>query len=66
MNIVANGRPRTASDGATIEDFVHEMGLDTRFVIVEYNGEPLKRDRFGDTSLSDGDRIELVKAVAGG
>jgi thiamine-phosphate pyrophosphorylase len=33
---------------------------------VEHNGEPLERARYEEVVLADGDRLELVRAVAGG
>jgi 2-iminoacetate synthase len=36
------------------------------YLVVEYNGEPLGRDRFDGLALVDGDRLELVRPVAGG
>jgi thiamine biosynthesis protein ThiS len=35
-------------------------------VVVELNGEPLAREKYEDLKLEDGDRLELVRAVAGG
>ena len=46
--------------------FVRSRGLDPRYVVVERNGEPLERVRYEDVELTDGDRLELVRAVAGG
>jgi thiamine biosynthesis protein ThiS len=33
---------------------------------VERNGEPVERARYDHVHLEDGDRLELVRAVAGG
>jgi len=66
MEVVANGKPRAVEDGATVEELVRSLGLDPRFVIVERNGEPLQRRVYASTRLSQGDRVELVRAVAGG
>ena len=66
MNVLVNGKPRRAEEPATVASLIREVGLDPRFVIVEYNGEALERSRFDDTALTDGDRLELVRAVAGG
>jgi thiamine biosynthesis protein ThiS len=46
--------------------FIKERDLDPRFVVVELNGEPLERARYDEVELSAGDRLELVRAVAGG
>jgi len=63
---VANGRPRSAANGATIADILRELELAPAAVIVEYNGEPLARERFAATPLCDGDRIEIAQMVGGG
>ncbi|MGH2710353.1 MAG: sulfur carrier protein ThiS [Actinomycetota bacterium] len=65
MRITANGEELEVAEG-TVAEFVRGRGLDPRFVIVERNGEPLERSRYDDVRLEDGDRIELVRAVAGG
>ena len=66
MMVTANGRQREAQEGCNVERFIREQGLDPRFVIVEHNGEPVERKRYADVVLTDGDRLELVRAVAGG
>ena len=66
IEVVANGKPYEVARGTTVEAFVRARELDPRYVIVEWNGEPLARDRYGDALLGSGDRLELVRAVAGG
>ena len=64
--ILANGTQRAVAEGATIADFLRELGWKPEWVVVEHNGEPLARGRLGEQRLSDGDRLEVVRAVAGG
>jgi sulfur carrier protein len=66
MLIVANGTPYEVDTGTTVAAFVRSRDLDPRFVVVERNGEPLERRRYEQVELSEGDRLELVRAVAGG
>jgi len=66
MRIVANGTAIDVEPGTTVDGFVRSRGLDPLFVVVERNGEPLERDRYRSVELADGDRLELVRAVAGG
>jgi sulfur carrier protein len=66
VRITANGTWFDVEPGMTVADFVLERGLDPRYVVVERNGEPVPRDRYQDLVLEDGDRLELVRAVAGG
>lgn len=65
-SIVANGKPREVNDGATIADFLAALGWKPQWVVVELNGEPVERARLGERPLSEGDRLEVVRAVAGG
>ena len=62
----ANGKGFEVSPGTTVAEFVRARGLDPRFVVVERNGEPLERARFEHVRLAEGDRLELVRALAGG
>lgn len=64
--IVANGKTRDVADGATIRDFLATLGWKPEWVVVEHNGEPVERARLGERTLAEGDRLEVVRAVAGG
>lgn len=66
MLVRANGDPVDLADGATVADLLAALGLGGRWVLVERNGEPVRRSELGSTALADGDRLELVRAVAGG
>lgn len=65
MQVIANGKPYEVEGDTTVEGFIRLRGLDPQLVVVELNGEALERRRY-DTSLTGGDRLELVRAVAGG
>ena len=66
MKVVANGDPVELAYGSTVEDLLAVLGLGGRWVLVERNGEPVRRQDLATTLLADGDRLELVRAVAGG
>ncbi len=66
MVVTANGRQVDLPDGATVATLIEQLGLAGRVVVVEHNGEPVDRRAVGDTRLADGDRCEVVRAVAGG
>jgi len=65
-NIIANGKATAVTLPCRITDFIQRQGLDPRIVIVEYNGEPLRREQFADVELKEGDKLEVVRIVAGG
>lgn len=66
MKIIANGHERPVESGWTVSDFIESMGFEPKYVVVELNGEALARERFAAAELAEGDRIEVVRAVAGG
>ena len=66
MQIRVNGETHELVDGTSLDRLLEQMGLDRRYLVVEYNGEPLPRDRFEGLRLADGDKLELVRPVAGG
>jgi len=49
-----------------VADFIRARDLEPGFVVVERNGEALERATYETVVLADGDRLELVRAVAGG
>jgi sulfur carrier protein len=66
VQVVANGKPYEVEPGLTVEQFVRLRGLDPQLGVVERNGEALGRAGYETTALEPGDRLELVRAVAGG
>jgi len=67
MRLVVNGDELEAlAERATVLDLLEHLELGPNWVIVERNGEPVPRRDVATTTLADGDRIELVRAVAGG
>ena len=66
MQVTANGDDVTLRDTSTVMDLLENLGLGARWVLVERNGEPVDRADLATTVLADGDRVELVRAVAGG
>ncbi len=65
MRVTANGKPYEVPAATTVDAFIRLRGLDPQLVVVELNGGALERSRY-DTALAEGDRLELVRAVAGG
>lgn len=66
MVVLVNGDDVEVPDGATLGALLEQLGLARRLIVVERNGEPVPRAAVATTVLADGDRLELVRAVAGG
>jgi sulfur carrier protein len=64
--ITANGQSIAARLPCTIEEFLIAQGLLPRSVVVEHNGEAVAPSEFPQRRLEPGDRLEIVKIVAGG
>ena len=66
MFVIANGEKVAAQLPATLEQFLVAHGLLPRSVVVEHNGEAVAPSEFAGRRVAAGDRLEIVKIVAGG
>ncbi len=66
MRVIANGDTVEIDDGARLTDLFEVLGVQAKWVVAEINGEAVDRADMPGVRLADGDRIELVRAVAGG
>lgn len=66
LHIQVNGEDRTVPDDATLASLVEALGLDPRKVAIERNLEIVPKSLHTTTTLTDGDRIEIVQFVGGG
>jgi len=64
--VTANGKPIAAQLPCSIEAFLVAQKLLPRSVVVEHNGEAVAPSEFSRRQLNAGDRLEIVKIVAGG
>jgi len=65
-SVIANGRQVETTLPCSIEEFLVAQGLLPRSVVVEHNGEAVTPSEFSKRQLKTGDRLEIVKIVAGG
>ncbi len=66
ITLTVNGEERTLESPRTLTRLLADLDFDPRAVAVEYNGRILKRARYAETVLADGDRLEIVRFVQGG
>jgi thiamine biosynthesis protein ThiS len=64
--LIANGKKVGAKLPCTIESFLLGQKLLPRSVVVEHNGEAVAPSEFQVRLLQNGDKLEIVKIVAGG
>jgi sulfur carrier protein len=64
--LIINGEPREFEAAMKVAQLVERLGLAGRKIALELNGEIVPRSQFGEQSVVDGDRVEIVVAVGGG
>jgi thiamine biosynthesis protein ThiS len=64
--VLVNGREHEVAEGETVEALLEQIGLGRRYALVERNGEPVDRARYGEVELTDGDELVVARPVAGG
>jgi len=66
MKLSINGDWREDLRAENVEELIAELGLPAPAMLVEHNGEALRRSEWVDRSLSENDRLEIIRIVAGG
>ena len=66
ITVTINGKQVDFPAEQTVSQYLEARGLAGRSLAVAVNGVVLRREEFASTSLSDGDRVEIVRPVGGG
>lgn len=61
-----NGDAREVPDGSTVEALLRSLDAQRDGTAVALNDGVVPRARHADTPLHEGDRLEIIVAVAGG
>ncbi len=64
--VVLNGEPHPVPAGTTLIALIESLGLPVQGVLIEHNGRALLRDEHSAVRLAEGDRLEILRVVAGG
>ncbi|HEU4931190.1 MAG TPA: sulfur carrier protein ThiS [Pyrinomonadaceae bacterium] len=65
MNVYVNGELREV-EATSLAELVANLDLPVARIAIELNREVVRRSEWGNTSLKDEDRIEIVHFVGGG
>lgn len=66
QTLIANGETVAAELPCSIEKFLLECRLWPGGVVVEHNGQAVAPSEFPQRQVQAGDRLEIVRIVAGG
>ncbi len=65
IEIFLNGDPRSVAAGSTLPALLDELGLKAG-VLIEHNDRALLPKEWANVNLAAGDRVEIIRIVAGG
>jgi sulfur carrier protein len=63
---MVNGKPREIEEKTNLQTYLTSFDVNLKFVAVGYNGEVIKKERFPEIVLREGDVLEIVRPVGGG
>ncbi len=66
MTVVLNGEPADTRGARTVAELADRYGLHPNSILIEYNGTALHQREWSARELSEEDRVEFIRVVAGG
>ena len=66
QTVIANGQEIAVELPLSLQRFLEAQGMPPRSVVVELNSEAVSPSEFSERQLQAGDRMEIVRVVAGG
>jgi sulfur carrier protein len=66
MTISLNGESVDTREAKTIAELIDRYRFPPQSILVEHNGLAVHRHEWAERPLAEGDRVELIRIVAGG
>ena len=66
MQLVINGQEKDLKSSRNIAQMLQELDITGSHIAVALNHQVVPRANYDQTSLKDGDKVEIVHAVGGG
>ena len=66
MKISVNGTEHDVADGLTIAQLIQQLNLKTDRIATERNLSVVPKAKYAETTLVEGDKLEIVTFVGGG
>ncbi|HLM67356.1 MAG TPA: sulfur carrier protein ThiS [Longimicrobium sp.] len=66
ITVRVNGDERAVPAGLSVAGLLAHLGLEPRMIVVEQNGDILRRESYAAAAVRAGDQLELVHFVGGG
>jgi len=66
LRVQVNGEIRELAEELTLEELVRQLALAPERLAMELNREVVRRARWAETVIREGDQVEIVHFVGGG
>lgn len=66
IDIRLNGEDRRVQGGLTLHELLRSLELRPEMIVVEHNGDIVRKDSYERIEVDAGDSLELVHFVGGG
>ncbi len=66
LTIIVNGKETLVAEGSVLSDLIKSLGLVPERLAIELNRRIVRRADWPSTTISDGDKVEIVHFVGGG
>lgn len=66
IKLTVNGESVELEKPTPLIEYLEKLGVNMQRVAVAVNMNIIRRDRYGEVTLQDGDAVEIVRPVGGG
>ena len=66
IKLSLNGEATSLPETSTLSALLEQQGYQTQKIAVAINGAFVPRSQYAETTVNDGDEIEVIQAVGGG
>ncbi len=67
MNIILNNRPETIeASSMTVQELLEYKKFTFKLLVVKINNQLVKRDKYSEAIIRDGDQVMVMHLVSGG
>jgi sulfur carrier protein len=64
--LTINGDEQKLEGPTNLMTYLESLGVNLKHIAVAYNGNVLRKNELSNVTLSEGDQVEIVRAVGGG
>jgi sulfur carrier protein len=66
LNVSLNGEALHLTETIGLARLLEQQGYQTQKIAVAINGEFVPRSQYTETSINEGDKVDVIQAVGGG